>query len=157
MFADISGSHFNPVVSLISYFSKSITQKQLCLYIIAQILGAIAGVILTHAMFGQSLFQLSTHDRGDFRFFLSEIIATFGLISVVFFVKSESKIAAISMYITAAYWCTSSTSFANPAVTIARSLTNTFSGIELQGVPGFLTAQILGAVLAYLFVRTFRS
>jgi len=117
----------------------------------------IYGVFLTHVMFGQSLFQLSTHDRSDFRFFISEIIATFGLIIVIVFSSirnSDTTPSAVSLYIMSAYWCTSSTSstsFANPAVTLVRSLTNTFSGIAWTSTPTFIFAQFVGATLAFSF------
>lgn len=151
----ISGAHFNPVVSLIELLSKRLPKSEFALYVTVQIIGAILGVWLTHFIFGQTIFQLSTHDRGDFRLFISEIIATFGLISVIFLsIKNKTNTAAIvAMYITAAYWFTSSTSFANPAVTIARSLTDTFSGIQWYGAPGFIVAQIIGGILAFGIIK----
>lgn len=151
-FGPISGAHFNPAVSLAERLWKRLSTQDLMLYIMAQILGAVMGVYATHAMFGQAIFQLSTHDRGDLRFLFSEIVATFGLITVIALSGKrnvEATPAAVALFITSAYWCTSSTSFANPAVTIARSLSNTFSGILWTGVPGFIAAQILGAGSAY--------
>ena len=109
-------------------------------------------------MFGQKVFQLSGHDRSDLRFLFSEIIATFGLLMVISQSGKrnvEATPAAVALYITGAYWCTSSTSFANPAVTIARSLTDTFSGILWTGAPMFILAQIVGAVAAYQVARVF--
>ncbi len=150
-FGSISGAHFNPVVSLITYLSKNLTLKEFLQYTLVQILGALVGVFVTHLMFGQQVFQLATQNRGEFRFFLSEVIATFGLILVIALSGKknvEATPAAVSLYIVAAYWCTSSTSFANPAVTIARSLTDTFSGILWTGSPGFIFAQVLGTLLA---------
>lgn len=155
-FSHFSGAHFNPVVSLIEFLRKQISSKDLIWHVLSQILGAICGVFITHLMFGQSLFQLSTHDRSDFRFFISEIIATFGLIIVILLSSirnNESTPSSVSLYIISAYWCTSSTSFANPAVTLARSLTNTFSGIVWTSTPAFIFAQIVGAALAFLFSR----
>lgn len=151
----ISGAHFNPVVSLIELISKKLSKRDVVLYVVVQIIGAIIGVWLTHFMFGQKIFQLSTHDRGDFRFFVSEIIATFGLISVIFLsIKNKSNTSLIvAMYITGAYWFTSSTSFANPAVTIARSMTDTFSGIAWNGVMSFILAQILGGLMGYILIK----
>ena len=126
------------------------------LYCLVQCVGAVIGVILTHAMFGLQLVQLSTHDRGAPRFLLSEVVATFGLIAVISLSGKkhvEAAPSAIALYITAAYWCTSSTSFANPAVTIARSLSNTFAGIQWTGIPGFIIAQLAGALLAFWVTR----
>jgi len=151
-FGPISGAHFNPAVSFVEWLWKKINAETLLLYICVQICGAIAGVLLTHVMFGQDVFQLSTHHRDTFGFIFSEIIATFGLIIVIALSGKrnvETAPQAVALYITAAYWCTSSTSFANPAVSIARSLTNTFSGIFWSGVPLFVIAQIVGAILAF--------
>lgn len=155
-FGPISGAHFNPAVSFIEFLWKRLSIQEFGSYILVQILGAIAGVWMTHIMFGISVIELSTHDRGEFRFFFSEVIATFGLVMVIALSgrkRVEVTPFAVSAYIVAAYWCTSSTSFANPAVTIARSLTNTFSGILWTGVPGFIVAQLLGAFLGYLVSR----
>lgn len=155
-FGHISGAHFNPAVSLIEFLWKRLSARDLALYAAAQVSGGLVGVFATHAMFGQRILQLSTHDRGDFRFIFSEVIATFGLITVISLSgkkKVESTPSAVALYITAAYWCTSSTSFANPAVTIARSLTDTFSGILWTGAPGFICAQFVGALLAFGFSK----
>jgi glycerol uptake facilitator-like aquaporin len=154
-FGDISGAHFNPVVSLIKTLERRLQPRELVAYSLTQIAGAVAGVVLTHAMFEQPLLQLSTHDRGAPRLLLSEVVATFGLITVIALSgkrQVEVTPTAVALYITAAYWCTSSTSFANPAVTLARSLTDTFSGIRWTGAPGFIAAQIVGALIAYRFV-----
>lgn len=159
-FGYISGAHFNPAVSFTEWLWKKLKTKEFILYVLAQTLGAITGVALTHAMFGQKLIQLSQHDRSDFRFLVSEVIATSGLIMVIALSGKknvEKTPAAVAAFITAAYWCTSSTSFANPAVTIARCLTDTFSGILWTGVAGFLAAQLLGAVMAHGFLRTLRD
>jgi glycerol uptake facilitator-like aquaporin len=159
-FGTISGAHFNPVVSFVEWIWKMLSLKEFGFYMMAQILGALLGVFLTHAMFGQKIIQLSLHDRGEFHFLLSEIIATFGLIMVIALSgrrNVEATPTAIALYITSAYWCTSSTSFANPAVTVARSLTNTFTGIHWTGMPGFIAAQIFGALVAYRISRLFRS
>ncbi len=156
-FGPISGAHFNPAVSLIEWRWKKISTSELVQFSIAQMLGAIVGVLLTHAMFGQKILQLSQHDRSDFRFVLSEVIATSGLLLVIALSGKrnvEATPAAVALYITAAYWCTSSTSFANPAVTIARSLTDTFSGILWTGAPMFIIAQICGAFLAFWLTKS---
>ena len=151
-FGMISGAHFNPAVSFVEYLWKKLSLRELGLYALAQTSGAALGVFATHAMFGQNIFQLSQHNRGDFRFLLSEAIATAGLILVIALSGKknvETTPLAVSLFITSAYWCTSSTSFANPAVTIARSLTDTFSGILWTGVFGFIAAQMMGAFIAY--------
>ncbi|MDZ4660154.1 MAG: MIP/aquaporin family protein [Pseudomonadota bacterium] len=153
IFGPISGAHFNPTVSFVELLWKKLSISDFVRYSLAQISGAILGVLITHIMFGKKIFQLSSHDRGDFRFLLSEVIATFGLISVISLSGKrsvESTPLAVALYITSAYWCTSSTSFANPAVTIARGMTDTFSGILWTGIPGFIVAQFAGAMLAYL-------
>jgi glycerol uptake facilitator-like aquaporin len=155
-FGPVSGAHFNPVVSLNEWLWKRMAARDLLKYGVAQTLGAISGVLITHFMFGQTILQLSTHDRSELRFFVSEVIATFGLILVISLTgrrKPESTPMVVALYITCAYWCTSSTSFANPAVTIARSLTNTFSGIHWSGAPGFICSQFVGAALAYCVSR----
>ena len=155
-FGSISGAHFNPAVSFIEFLWKRLSGKEFTYYTVAQIFGAILGVWITHAMFGKSIIQFSTHDRSEVRFLLSEVIATVGLILVIALSGKKNVHAtpsAVSMYIVAAYWCTSSTSFANPAVTIARSLTNTFSGIQGSGVTAFIFAQILGSVIAFGLCR----
>lgn len=157
-FAHISGSHFNPAVSLIEYLRQRLTLKELYLYSLAQFTGALVGVFLTHIMFGQILFQLSQHDRGEMRFYFSEFIATFGLLLVIALSgqkNPEKTPVSVALYITSAYWFTSSTSFANPAVTIARSLTNTFSGILWTNTFGFITAQILAVLITYKVIRFF--
>jgi glycerol uptake facilitator-like aquaporin len=151
-FGPISGAHFNPAVSFVEWLWKKMNTQDFIFYVAFQIFGAIIGVYLAHAMFGHAIFQLSTHDRSDLRFLLSEITATFGLITVIALSGKrnvEATPTAVALYITAAYWCTSSTSFANPAVTIARSLTDTFSGILWTGAPAFIVAQVTGAMLAY--------
>lgn len=151
-FGPISGAHFNPAVSFVEWLWKKLSTKELGLYVLVQILGAIAGVLITHAMFGQRLLQLSQHDRSDFRFLLSEVLATFGLIIVIALSgrkNVETTPIAVSLFITSAYWFTSSTSFANPAVTIARSLTDTFSGVHWSSVTGFIAAQLVGTLIAY--------
>lgn len=151
-FGPISGAHFNPAVSFVEWLWKKLETPDLPKYIVAQVLGGILGVFATHAMFGQTVLQLSRHDRGDFRFLFSEMIATFGLVTVISLSgrrNVEATPAAVALYIVGAYWCTSSTSFANPAVTIARMFSDTFSGISWSGVPGFIAAQVIGAGLAY--------
>lgn len=151
-FGPISGAHFNPAVSFVERLWNRLTTKELICYALVQVCGGLVGVILTHFMFNQTLLQLSVHNRSELRFVGSEIIATFGLVTVIALSGKrsvEATPAAVALFITSAYWCTSSTSFANPAVTIARSFTDTFSGIQWTGAPAFIGAQITGAGLAY--------
>jgi glycerol uptake facilitator-like aquaporin len=155
-FGTISGAHFNPVVSLVEMFWGRLGLKNFLGYCLAQISGAIVGVLLTHAMFGQAIIQISTKNRNEPRLWLSEVIATFGLIGTIALSgKKHVEFApfSIALYIVSAYWFTSSTSFANPAVTIARSLTNTFCGINPSGLFPFIIAQVLGAILAFILLK----
>ena len=155
-FGSISGAHFNPVVSFVEMLWRRLSLKEFISYGIVQVLGALVGVWVTHFIFGQQILQLSSHDRGEVRLIVSEVIASFGLLMVIALSGKrnvEATPAAVALYITAAYWCTSSTSFANPAVTIARSFTDTFSGILWSGAPGFMLAQVAGALLAFLISR----
>ena len=153
----ISGAHFNPIVSLVELMWGRIDKKTLILYFFAQFTGAIIGVWITHAMFGQDVIQVSTKLRFGPNLWLSEVIASFGLICTVDLAgRKHVDFAPLSIatYITAAYWFTSSTSFANPAVTVARIFTNSFCGIAPQGVAPFALAQLAGALLAFAILRT---
>jgi glycerol uptake facilitator-like aquaporin len=152
----ISGAHFNPAVSLMMRLRGEIKNRELFFYLIAQLAGAISGVLLAHAMFEQSLIQSGTDARTGMAQYLSETIATFGLLLTIMIAakqKSAQIPTLVASYIFAAYWFTSSTSFANPAVTIARSLTQSFAGIRPDDVLGFIAAQLLGALLAYFLFR----
>jgi len=152
-FIDISGAHFNPAVTLTEAARGKVSWKDGVYYLVAQISGAFVGVGLANLMFELPVYSASTKIRTGGSQFLAELIATFGLIAVIHCgVKFRpDKIALmVASYITAAYWFTSSTSFANPAVTLARSASNTFAGIMPQNVPMFLLAQIIGAFLALL-------
>lgn len=151
-----SGAHFNPVVSLVFYLRKDISSGQLFYYLVAQLGGAVIGVLLAHAMFDQPLVSEYTLPRTGQGQFLSELVAAFGLVGAILATLRQgvaAVAASVGLYITAAYWFTASTSFANPAVTLARSLTGTFSGIRMVDVPMFLLAQVLGAVLAFYLAR----
>jgi glycerol uptake facilitator-like aquaporin len=155
-FGPVSGAHFNPVVTLCDYWTEGVTGTDSVFYMAAQFVGAFAGVIAAHAMFNERLIQLSPHIRTGAGQWLSEVIATFGLLSVIWGVtKSQPKATALAVgcYITAAYWFTSSTSFANPAVTVARAFTATFAGIRPLDVPAFVVAQVVGAVAATALFR----
>jgi len=151
MFGTISGAHFNPVVTLSEAWQKNLPMGDVLPYIAAQVVGAFAGVAAAHLMFGEPVFFASTHIRTGGAQWWSEFVATFGLIATIISC-SRSRPAvtpfAVAVYITAAYWFTSSTSFANPAVTLARAASNTFAGIRPEDVGGFIVAQLLGAAAA---------
>ena len=153
IFSEISGAHFNPVVSLIMFTMKKLSFFEFLAYISVQIIGGILGTFLAHLMFEISIIQLSTNVRTGYSQYFSEVIAAFGLLLTILLgtkQKSGSVATLVAFYITAAYWFTSSTSFANPAVTIARTLTDTFSGIQYGDTIPFIMAQIIGGFLAYL-------
>ncbi|GAC1405600.1 MAG: MIP/aquaporin family protein [Burkholderiaceae bacterium] len=151
MFGTISGAHFNPVVTLSEAWQKNIPAADVAPYIVVQIVGAFAGVAAAHLMFGEPVFFASEHVRTGGAQWWSEFVATFGLLAVIISCsRSRPAITpfAVALYITAAYWFTSSTSFANPAVTLARAASNTFAGIRPTDAPGFIVAQLLGAAIA---------
>ncbi|MEQ1881530.1 MAG: MIP/aquaporin family protein [Burkholderiales bacterium] len=152
----ISGAHFNPVVTLSEAWLGKLSWRRVGPYVVIQLVGALAGVAAAHWMFELPAFFPSQHVRAGVSQLWSEIVATFGLLTVILNcarLKPEVVPAAVGMYITAAYWFTASTSFANPAVTIARSMTDTFSGIRPLDAPGFIASQFIGAVAAILFHR----
>lgn len=151
MFGSISGAHFNPVVTLSEAWQKNLPASEVLPYIAVQILGAFAGVAAAHLMFSEPLFFSSTHVRTGPSQWWSEFVATFGLIGVIIgCMRSRPSVTpfAVAAYITAAYWFTSSTSFANPAVTLARAASNTFAGIRPGDAPGFIAAQLMGGAAA---------
>jgi glycerol uptake facilitator-like aquaporin len=153
-FGPVSGAHFSPAVTLVDAWQHGISWRHVPGYVAAQLAGAFAGVAVAHAMFGEPLYAASTKVRSGGAQAFSEFVATFGLIAVIWGVactRSSATPFAVGAYVTAAYWFTASTSFANPAVTLARSLTNTFSGIRPLDVPAFVAAQLLGAAMATLF------
>jgi glycerol uptake facilitator-like aquaporin len=153
-FAAISGSHFNPVVTLTENLRGRIELKDALFYILAQIAGAVLGVVLANLMFELPAVNMSAKIRGGAAIYFSEFIATFGLIAVIRLgVRFHPHLvgAMVALYILAACWFTSSTSFANPAVSIARTLSNTFTGIAPENVPMFIVSEIAGAVAAMLF------
>ena len=150
-FAPISGAHFNPAVTLIGAWSGAFPWRQAPAYVAAQLLGAVTGVAAAHAMFSAPLFFASRHPRAGGAQMFSEFVATFGLLAVIRGCRHAGTpvvAVAVAAYITAAYWFTASTSFANPAVTVARSLTDTFSGIRPVDVAPFVLAQLAGAAAA---------
>jgi glycerol uptake facilitator-like aquaporin len=155
-FGPISGAHFNPAVSLADASQGGLSLRELAAYVPAQVVGAFVGVAAGNTMFGEPTFAWSTHARAGFPQALSEVVATFGLLAVIWGCTKRRPDAvpfAVGAYITAAYWFTASTSFANPAVTLARMATNTFAGIRPQDVPAFLLAQAIGASAATVFFR----
>jgi len=155
-FGPISGAHFNPVVSLADASQGGIMWAAAAKYVVAQIVGALAGVAAAHLMFAKPIFAVSTHARSGLSQAFSESVATFGLLSVIWGCsRRQPKVVAFAVgaYITAAYWFTASTSFANPAVTIARTLTDTFAGIRPADAPGFIVAQLIGAAASTLAFR----
>lgn len=158
IFAPTSGAHFNPAVTLALTFERAIAPGDALAYVSAQIAGAFVGVLSAHAMFGLLLLQTSVRERATAGEWLGEGIATLGLVLALRLLSRSTKqeiAAVVALWITAAYWFTSSTSFANPAVTIARGLTDTFAGIAPANVPAFIAAQLTGAALAVLIARRF--
>jgi glycerol uptake facilitator-like aquaporin len=155
-FGPISGAHFNPAVTLADAVEHGIPWPEAVAYILAQCAGGIAGAVIAHLMFGLRWYTLSSHSRHGWALVLSEFVATFGLVSVIWGcsrLRSGAVPFAVASYITAAYWFTASTSFANPAVTIARSLSDTFAGIKVSDVPPFIAAQLAGALAATFLFR----
>jgi len=155
-FGPLSGAHFNPAVTLADASQGGLPWREVPGYIVAQVLGAFVGVALAHGMFGKPVFFASEHVRAGAPQLLSEFVATFGLLAVIWGVVRRRAAAvpfAVGAYITAAYWFTASTSFANPAVTLARAATNTFAGIRPADAPGFIVAQLLGAAAATALFR----
>jgi glycerol uptake facilitator-like aquaporin len=151
IFGPLSGALFNPVVSLMFAARRELSWLNAAAYIVVQIVGAVLGVWLAHAMFAEPIFQISTKMREGWSQGLSEAVATFGLIATILGslrFRSEATPMMVGLYITAAYWFTASTSFANPAVTIARSMSNTFAGIAPVSAPQFIIAELIGAAVA---------
>jgi glycerol uptake facilitator-like aquaporin len=157
----VSGAHFNPVVTLAEWWTArrggpGVTARESAVYIPAQVAGAIAGAVLADAMFGKALVKWSTHDRSAGHLLLGEVVATAGLILLIFGLARTDRLrfaaVAVASYIGAAYWFTSSTSFANPAVTIGRTFTDTFAGIAPGSLVGFIAAQLVGAVVGLSLV-----
>jgi glycerol uptake facilitator-like aquaporin len=151
-FGSVSGAHFNPVVSLADRILGGLSTRDLLAYVPAQVVGACAGAIVANVMFDLDPITLSTHARSSGALWLGEIVATFGLIVVILGVVRSGRAStapfAVAGYIAAAYWFTSSTSFANPAVTVGRTLTDTFAGIEWTSAPAFILAQVAGGLAA---------
>jgi glycerol uptake facilitator-like aquaporin len=156
MLGPISGAHFNPAVSLVMRLRGEIGSAELAAFVAAQVAAGVVGAWAAHAMFGFSIIQFSEHLRDGPGQWLGEFIATFGLIMTILLTlrhRPASVAASVALYIAAAYWFTSSTSFANPAITLARSLSDTFAGIAPSSVPGFVLAQFAGALVAHFAAR----
>jgi glycerol uptake facilitator-like aquaporin len=156
VFGPVSGAHFNPAVSLALALRQELPWEAAPAYLLAQFIGAIVGVWAAHLMFDLPLLQISTTVRTGPGQWLAEAIAAFGLLLTIFGCSANARTAtayAVGLYITAAYWFTASTSFANPAVTLARSMSDTFAGIAPSGVPAFIAAQVVGALAATMLAR----
>ncbi len=158
MFGPVSGGHFNPVVSFVDAGFGGLSWRDAAAYLPAQTAGCIGGAVLANLMFSKAAFELSTKHRASPAHFLSEVVATLGLLLVIFALarsaRSKSAPAAVGAYIGAAYFFTSSTSFANPAITVGRTFSNTFAGIAPSSAPSFIAAQIVGGVVAFGLIRT---
>ncbi len=151
----ISGAHFNPAVTLMFALKRDLTLREALLYMVAQIAGGIAGTVMAHAMFALPLLEASLKMRTGGAQWLAESVAAFGLVATILAgirFERASVPWLVGLYITAAYWFTSSTSFANPAVAIARSMTNSFSGIRPTDLPGFIAAELCGAIVALMLM-----
>ncbi len=157
MFGPVSGGHFNPVVSFVDAGFGGLSWRDAAAYLPAQVGGCVLGAVVANVMFSRAAFELSTKHRASPAHFLSEVIATVGLLLVIFALarsgRSSSAPAAVGAYIGAAYFFTSSTSFANPAITVGRTFSNTFAGIAPSSVPSFIGAQVVGGVLAFMLIR----
>lgn len=152
IFGPISGAHFNPAVTLVFALRRDLNWPTAAAYFLAQVIGGVLGVWAAHAMFAEPIVQISTKLRDGPAQAWSEVVATFGLVATILGsirFRPEATPAAVGLYITAAYWFTASTSFANPAVTLARALSNTFAGIAPSSAPAFIAAQFVGALLGW--------
>jgi glycerol uptake facilitator-like aquaporin len=152
----ISGAHFNPAVTAVFALRREMPSTLAAGYAVAQVVGGIAGVLIAHAMFDESLLQVSTRVRSGPAQWLSELVAAFGLVLTILLTlraNAGAVATSVGLYITAAYWFTASTSFANPAVTLARAFSDTFAGIRPADVVPFVVAQVVGAVIAMLVCR----
>jgi len=160
VFAPLSGAHMNPAVTLAAAAVGDLPWKSVPIYVVAQCTGGIAGTLIAHIMYQAPLVAWSTHARTGVSQWVSEGVALLGLLGTIWGSQRYSTVvtaAAVAMYIGGAYWFTSSTSFANPAVTLARSMTNTFSGIQPGDVPGFVVAQLVAVIIALPALRAFRA
>ena len=155
-FGPYSGAHFNPVVSIVMMLLGKLTKQDMLFYVLCQLIGGVWGVIFANMIFDLDIISISNNERLTIGIFISEIIATFGLLITILLVdkqKTETVAPAVGLYIGAAYWFTSSTSFSNPAVTIARTLSNTFTGIIPSDVIPFIFAQVIGTLIVYFIYK----
>ncbi len=157
MFGAVSGAHFNPVVTLVDRLFGTLSTREAGLYVVAQVIGGCAGAIVANLMFELPAVELSTKDRSSGALWLSEVVATVGLLLVIHGCVRSGRSAAVpfavGVWIGGAYWFTSSTSFANPAVTVARTLSDTFAGIRPASAPMFVVMQLVGGLLAFVLIR----
>ena len=157
MFGPVSGGHFNPVVSLVDAWFGGLRRRDALAYIPAQVAGCVSGAVLANAMFALAAVSISTHHRASPAHLLAEVVATLGLLLVIFSLartgRTATAPAAVGAYIGAAYWFTSSTSFANPAITVGRMFSDTFAGIAPASVPVFVVAQLVGGAVAIVVIR----
>ncbi|WP_053227828.1 aquaporin [Solirubrobacter soli] len=158
IFGPVSGAHLNPVVSLVDAAFGGLDRRDLAPYMAVQVVGCVAGAVLANVMFDLAAISISTHHRASPAHLLSEVVATCGLILVIFSLARTGRLAtapaAVGAYIGAAYWFTSSTSFANPAISVGRVFSDTFAGIAPASVPGFVIAQLAGGAVAFVLIRT---
>ena len=155
-FGPYSGAHFNPVVSIVMMFLGKLTKQEMLFYVLCQLIGGVLGVVFANMIFDLDIISISENKRLTSGVFISEVIATFGLLITILLVgkqKTEMVAPAVGLYIGAAYWFTSSTSFSNPAVTIARTLSNTFTGIIPSDVIPFIFAQLIGTLIVYFIYK----
>ena len=164
MFGNISGAHFNPAVSILFYLRKELELNKLLNYVLFQFLGGLLAVFIIHYIFNLELLQISPHamrvENAPWSLFISEIIATSGLILTILFVRENDKSSvavAVALFITAGYWFTSSTSFANPMVTISRIFTDTFTGINPISVPYYISGQVVGIFISFLNFKIYKK
>ena len=158
-FEDLSGAHFNPIVSIIFYFLKEINLKDLIFYLAIQFVAGLLAVLSIHFIFEQSLLQIASKPRTGMSMFFSEIIASVGLILTILMVRKNNKsnvAISVALFITAGYWFTSSTSFANPAVTLSRTFTDTFTGISPESIIYFFSGQLVGLFIAFYIYKFLR-
>jgi arsenate reductase len=158
MFGSVSGGHFNPIVSLVDAAFGGLSWSDACSYLLVQVAGCVSGAVVANLMFSRTAVSISTHARGTTAHALSEVVATTGLLVLIFALartgRSDKAPAAVGAYIGAAYFFTSSTSFANPAIAVGRMFSNSFAGIAPSSVPAFVAAEAAGGVVAYLLIKT---
>ena len=156
-FQEYGNAHFNPAVSMVAYLKKEITISELFSYGILQCTGAILGVIFANYMFGLELINFSSNQRGGTNIYLSEVFATSGLVMIIYLSKKENVAKSVAAFIGAAYWFTSSTSFANPAATISRAFSDSFAGVNPNYILPFILAQLIGGLIAFIILKSLRK